>query len=176
MPVRPASPLYSPLFSCKEIVYTLYMPTFLTGPSFLGSRADFLIDLIFLTVILIIPLLSLSLRYAKKRFYKAHKTIQTTLTVVLTIALILFEQDLASKGGLSEMMKGSRFEGSAFIKYFLYLHLTFAVSTAILWWSLLTVSFIRFPKYHRKVGLIGMVDMFFTAVTGIFLYIFCFVL
>ena len=83
------------------------------------------------------------------------------------------------------MVKGSRFEGTAFLNFSIYFHTFLAITTALIWIWLVIASWLKFPnpprparfsKTHKRWGKIDMVDMILTGVTGLQLYIFGFYL
>jgi len=149
-------------------------------PSFLGSRASSLVDLIILSLIVIVPVMAYSYNFTKKGKYSNHKFLQVGLTAILTITIILFEIDMSEHGGIFEMSKGGMFENTLLLYVSIYVHLFFSVSTSFIWPVLILVSLIKFPnpprpaafsKIHKFWGKIGMLFMLLTAVTGVELYL-----
>ena len=59
--------------------------------SFLGSRADALMDLVILSLIFIITIVVYSWNTVRKEEFKKHKNIQIVLFVALVIVVSLFE-------------------------------------------------------------------------------------
>lgn len=152
---------------------------------FLGTRADILIDLIIVSIVLIVPTLAYSFVKARRREYAVHRRIQLTLASVLAVAILLFEIDLRMSGGIVELTRESRYAGTDFLNGSIYFHLIFSVSSAILWTWLTFASLKRFPsppaparfsRTHRFWGRVAMIDMTLTGVTGIELYVIGFVL
>ncbi|MDH5655893.1 MAG: hypothetical protein OEZ34_08295 [Spirochaetia bacterium] len=148
-------------------------------PSFLGSRASSLVDLIILSLAVIVPVMFYSYLSAKKRKYSVHKSFQVGLTAVLTVTILLFEIDMSKHGGIFEMSRGGMFENTLLLNLSIYVHLFFSVSTSIIWLVLIVISLIRFPsppvpsafsKTHRFWGKAGMIFMLMTAVTGVELF------
>jgi len=154
------------------------------GP--LGTRADWLMDLVIISLVVIIPVILLSWSKARHREYKTHKNIQVWLTGILTVVVLLFELDLRLAGGMEVLTEGSRYFGTTFLNVSTYIHLFFSVSTAIIWLVLIAFSLRRFSKFaqtkewfgkqHKFWGKIGMIWMIMTGLTGLELYIIGFVL
>lgn len=153
-------------------------------PGFLGSRADLLFDLIMVSILGIAPTLVISWRLARQGAYTAHKRVQIVLTLVLTGVLVLFELNLKSKGGFYALTRDSRFADTWVLPTCLFVHLLFAVSTAVIWISLLSVSIVRFStpplpndfsRAHRFWGRLAIIDLLLTAVTAVGLYVIGFI-
>ncbi len=154
-------------------------------PSFLGARSDALMDIVILSLVLIVPVILYAWRAARTRHYQRHRNIQVSTFIVLLVVVSLFEYDLRLQGGIFEMVKGSRFEGTTFLNISIYFHTFLAISTSIIWIWLVIASWVKFPKpprpdrfskMHKRWGKIGMVDMILTGLTGLQLYIFGFYL
>ena len=149
-------------------------------PSFLGSRASSLVDLIILSLIVIVPLMVYSYNFTKKGQYSNHKYIQIGLAAILTFTIILFEIDMSEHGGIVEMSRGGIFENTMLLYASIYIHLFFSVSTSIIWPALILISLLKFPnpprparfsKFHKFWGKTGMLFMLLTAITGVELYL-----
>jgi uncharacterized membrane protein YozB (DUF420 family) len=147
---------------------------------FLGTRADILMDLVIVSLVVIVPLLAWSWSRARDADFGAHRKIQIGLFSVLVVAVILFEADIKMSGGIFELTKGSRYDGTAFLKASVYVHTALSILTSLIWVSLIVFSLIafgnppkagRFGTVHRMVGRIGMVGMILTSITGVQLYI-----
>ncbi len=154
-------------------------------PGFLGSRADVLVDIVTLSLVVIMPLLVYSYRLARAGEWIKHRNLMITLAAVLTVVVGIFEYDLQVSGGAFELAKESRFAGTLFLAGSIYFHLLVAVMTALLWYVLIFLSWRKFSrppepgafsKTHKLLGKIGMIGMFLTGITGVELYIVSFVL
>lgn len=151
------------------------------GKGFLGTRADWLMDLVIVSLVVIVPVILYSWGIARKRNYLGHKRIQVWLTAILTVVVLLFEVDIRLAGGMAALFKGSRFANTALLDGTTYVHLFFSVTTSIIWIALIILSLRRFdhpPRpnkafsaTHKFWGKIGMVWMIMTGVTGLGLYI-----
>lgn len=153
--------------------------------SFLGARADALMDIVILSLAIIIPIILYSYRKVKNGEYATHKRIQLWLGIALLIVVIIFEMDMRQHGGIFEMVKGSRFEGTLFLNASIYFHTFLSITTSIIWLILILVSMRKFDKdpvpnsfskRHKFWGKIGMIDMILTGITGVQLYICGFIL
>jgi len=148
--------------------------------SFLGARADALMDLVILSLAIIVPVIIYSYQTVKKGNYAKHKKIQLTLFAVLVVVVGLFEYDMGTHGGIFEMVKGSRYEGTTFLNASIYTHTLFAITTSLIWLVLIIFSLFKFSKdpkpnqfskAHKFWGRIGMIDMLLTGITAVQLYI-----
>jgi putative membrane protein len=149
------------------------------GNSFLTARGDLLMDGIVLSLVAIVPTLIYSWKLARDKKYLRHKNTQIVVFVVLLVAVLLFEYDLKSQGGIWEMTKESRFAGSAFLANTVYIHLFFSFSTAFFWVILVPLSLYWYRKelrpnkhsrVHKVLGKLTMVLTLGTGITGTFLY------
>lgn len=151
----------------------------------LGTRADLMMDIVIISLVVIVPAILVSIRNVKRSDFASHKKIQTSLLILLTIAVTLFEIDSQSAGGIFVLSKGSGLYQTAILNFSIYIHLFFSISTAFIWIFLVIFSLKYFPsppipnhfsKIHKFWGKLGMIDMIFTAITGIELYIMIFVM
>ena len=152
---------------------------------FLGTRADILMDLVVCSLLIILPLLVISWRWARGENYAAHRKLMLRLAITLAIVVTLFEIDIRMAGGFYELARGSSYENSPFLSISLWVHLPIAIITSIIWLSLIILSLKRFGNpptpgdfsaKHRFFGRIGMVMMALTGITGVELYALLFVL
>lgn len=151
---------------------------------FLGTRADLFMDVMIVIVAAVPALLALTGALARRGAWRAHKALQTLLTIVFGVVLMSFEVYIRLKGGLDGISAGSSLHQSSFLYGYLAVHLSFAVSSALLWAWLFWLSSRRFPSppvpgdfsaTHRRWGRITLLDMGLTALTGLGLYGLCFV-
>ena len=94
------------------------------GQGFLGTRADWLMDLVILSLVVIIPIITFSWYRVRQRGYLVHKRIQVWLTVILTVVVLLFELDLRISGGLEVLTQSSRFYDTVLMALSIYIHLS----------------------------------------------------
>jgi uncharacterized membrane protein YozB (DUF420 family) len=150
------------------------------GQGFLGTRADWLMDLVIVSLVVIVPALLYSWAKAREGEYGRHKRWQLWLTGILTVAILAFEADLRMIGGMEGLTQGSRYFGTPLLDVSTYVHLFFAVSTAVIWIALIVASLRRFDspplpgafsRTHKRWGKIGMIWMIMTGLTGLELYI-----
>jgi hypothetical protein len=111
--------------------------------------------------------------------------VQVILTIILTIAVSLFEIDLHLLGGMAALTQGSRFENTIHLNNVTLIHTLLAIATAIIWLVLVPISLRKFPKppvpnnfsrNHVRWGKIGMWGMILTGLTAIPLYVLGFAL
>jgi hypothetical protein len=128
---------------------------------FLGTRASIMLDVVFLAMFAIVPLLGWSIFEVKiRRRYTLHKRVQLVLAGILLVAVFLFELDMRFISGWRDRASPSPYSGpmsqppavlDAFFRqtlgwdhvpglvfHALAVHLVFAVSTALVWgWVIL---------------------------------------
>ena len=157
---------------------------------FLGTSASIMLDVVLCSLLLVIPLLAFSIYLVRwRKNYVWHKRVQVTLGLVLLVVVSLFEIDMRLQGGFWEMAKDSPYvaedgDGWKFIfPGLLYVHLTFSISTVVLWAATLILALWQFPNpphpsafspTHRAMAWIAVCDMVATAVTGVMVYYFGF--
>lgn len=147
---------------------------------FLGTRADVLMDVVIVSLVLILPVLAVSWRLALTRRWATHRTVQVALGSGLGVVVLLFETDLRMSGGIFELTRQSRYAGTALLNTSIWGHTVLAIGTAVLWgWMLVAAlrGFGREPRpgpysaRHRLLGRIGMLAMALTGITGVELYV-----
>jgi hypothetical protein len=134
---------------------------------FLGTRASIMLDLVFVAMFAVVPVLAWSVLQARRGRYSLHKRVQLALTAVLGLAIVLFEVDMRFVSGWRERAEPSPFYGDVetaspmwstlclklagmervpgWVFRALAIHLAFAVSTAAVWTWTVVRAFQRFP-------------------------------
>lgn len=112
---------------------------------FLGTRADFYMDMSIVLFASLPFLILVALRLARRRKFVSHRNMQVaTLTLVL-IALGFFELDIRLSGGASALLAHSSIPMS-FTRRFLDVHIMIASVTALAWIGLVVTSWARFTR------------------------------
>ena len=150
---------------------------------FLGTRASLMLDVVFLAMFAIVPLLSLSLYCVKRRLrYGLHKRLQLGMAAILLIAVSLFELDMRLFTDWRARAAGSPYyaaDGWSLVWASLTVHLGFAVPTLVLWIAVIALAWRRFPipprpashsETHRVLGWLAAIGMTMTAATGWLFY------
>ena len=152
---------------------------------FLGTRADFLMDVVILALIAVVPIVLYNWRLAREGRYDRHKFLQVGLALLLGIVVGLFEYNLRLQGGIFAATRASSFAGTVTLDFWIYFHTFFAITTIFIWLGLILLSLRRFPNpprpgyfsgTHKRWGRIGMIWMLTTGVTAIPVYIYGFAL
>ncbi|MEE2637815.1 MAG: hypothetical protein VYE68_11355 [Acidobacteriota bacterium] len=138
-----------------------------------------MIDAVTASFLVTLPELFWSRRRARRGDYAGHKRVQLSLAIVLVVTVIAFEVDLRMRAGIIEMVAMSPFAGTHLLNVTIWVHLFVAITTSVIWLGLigaLVVRFAnpppnRFSRVHRGWGIIRMVDMLATGVTGVMLYV-----
>lgn len=154
-----------------------------------GSRGSIMLDIVFLAMFLVMPVMAVSLYLVKyKKKFALHKTIQIVLGVVLLIAVVLFEVDMRFWSGWQERAADSpHFEADTWctVWYALCIHLFFAIPTALLWIYVIVSAVRKYPNpptpneyspKHIFWARLAAIEMFMTALTGWIFYTLAFML
>lgn len=155
---------------------------------FLGTRASLMLDLVFLAMFLVLPLLGTSIYLVRvHRRFEWHKRLQLMLAGVLLVTVALFEVDMRLHGW-QERAKPSPYYGSesepGAIFTVLYVHLFFAVTTTVLWTVVIVRALRQFPsplgpgphsRSHVVWARLAALDMVATSLTGWVFYWLAFV-
>ena len=150
---------------------------------FLGTRADVLLDVVLLAMLATPFVLIMSIRLARRGAYLQHRAIQTGLLGVLLTAVVLFEIDVRTSGGSGVFLAGSRYAGTALIRWLLGVHIAVAVLSFALWTWVVGRAWrdrveptpAHFGSAHRRTGYLIFAGVTFTSVSGAALYWLAFV-
>lgn len=146
---------------------------------FLGTRGDILMDLVVLSFLVILPVLMISWRAARRGNYAQHRAIQISLVLVLAVAVGLFEVDLKLSGGIFELTRESSYAGTTLLNGLIYGHTLVAIGSTLVWVPLVIVSLRKFANppvsnafgpTHRKWGRLGMLLMMASGLSAVPLY------
>ncbi len=155
---------------------------------FLGTRASFMLDFVFLAMFLVLPVMAFSIWLVKRGHYLWHKRVQVVLGLVLLVAVTAFEVDVrwSEYKGIpwSQRAFPAPEAARAIVYQVLYVHLFFAVSTSLLWVYVIVQALRKFdsiptpnaysPK-HKFLAWLAAADMTLTACTGWVFYYLAFV-
>lgn len=151
---------------------------------FLGTRASIMLDVVFVAMFAVLPILAWSIWLVKaRRAYALHKRVQLLLATVLLIAVTLFEVDLRMLTYWRERAEASPYY-TTLVFPSLYIHLLFAVPTALIWTFVVVQALRKIPSpptpspyspRHKLWGWIAVIEMAGTAVTGWIFYYLAFV-
>jgi len=158
---------------------------------FLGTRGSIMLDIVFLAMFAVVPVLLFSIYAVKYRQrYELHRKIQLTLGLVLLLAVTAFEVDMqlmtdweARAAPSPHFDPASKWTCAVGIS--MLVHLCFAVPTAVLWIYVIVQGLRKFPKptvpnqysrTHIRWAKPAALGMFGTAVTGWIFYVLAFVL
>jgi putative membrane protein len=154
---------------------------------FLGTRADFLMDIV-VVVFAVLPFLELwAISLVRKGEHDRHRRFQVGALVLILVAVVLFEVDIRLSGGTVAFMKDSPLQGTTFLRVFLITHVLIAITTFTAWavhdvksWRRQRADVPSLPgdwsAKHRRVGKRIYVGIVLTSITGIALYVMGFVL
>jgi putative membrane protein len=157
---------------------------------FLGTRASLMLDVVFLAMFLVVPVLLFSVYQVKYlRRYQLHKQLQIVLGSVLLIAVTAFEVDMRFFTDWKALATPSPYFDIAKpwtcpVGFSLIVHLSFAIPTLLLWIVVIVQALRHFPSppmpgahsaWHRRWGMVSTVGMVLTAVTGWIFYWMAFV-
>ena len=152
---------------------------------FLGTRASFMLDVLFLAMFAVVMVLGWSVFQVKyRRRYQLHKWTQVALGAVLLVVVVLFEVDIRLHGWQSRGAREGALVPDAVVWYSLYTHLFFAITTVVLWPVTIFLAPRNFPnpplpgphsRLHVPLARLAALDMVLTAVTGWVFYWLAFV-
>jgi hypothetical protein len=150
---------------------------------FLGTRASLMLDVVFLAMFAVVPLLIWSIWLVRyRRNYRLHKRVQVILGSVLLVAVTLFEIDLRFFTDWRQRAEPSPYYAN-WVFPALYIHLFFAVPTALLWVTVIVRALRRFanppqPGPHSRQHIfwawLAAIEMCLTALTGWIFYLLAF--
>jgi uncharacterized membrane protein YozB (DUF420 family) len=138
-----------------------------------GSRASFTLDLVATSLVVVVPALTLALRYAKRRDYAAHKRVQLAISLALLAVLTLFEIEMRLYGWEERAAASAYYD--TYLWPVLRLHLTVAVTTTALWTITIFLALRRFARpprpgahsrLHKALGWGAALGIYLTTVTG----------
>jgi putative membrane protein len=151
---------------------------------FLGSRASIMLDVVFLAMFLVLPLVGIGIGLARfRRQYTWHKRMQLTLATVLLLTVAAFEIDMQWISGWRHRAQPSPFWPVG-VKSSLYIHLVFSISTFFLWLYVVYGALRNIPKppqpspysgRHVFWARIAAADLVLTSITGWIFYWLAFV-
>ncbi len=154
-----------------------------------GSRGSLMLDVVFVAMFLVVPLLIASVYLVKyRRQYGLHKKLQLAMAAILLVAVLLFELDIRINGWEERAAPSPYFDSahkwSCPAGIALVVHLCFAVPTLLLW-SIVVVQALRkfsrpplpgpHSQWHARWATLGAIGMVLTAVTGWLFYWLAFV-
>jgi hypothetical protein len=152
---------------------------------FLGTRAPLVLDVLCLAMLIVLLTLAWSVFQVRyRRRYSLHKWTQIALAAVLLGVVILFEIDIRMHGWESRAARNAAGLPPADVWYALYVHLVFAVSTAVLWPVTIFLALRNFsnppaPGLHSRIHVplarVAALNMVLTAITGWVFYWLAFV-
>jgi hypothetical protein len=133
----------------------------------------------------VLPVLAWSVWLVRSRHkYLLHKRVQLALGLVLLLAVAAFEIDMQINGWEHRATATPGAPVPPHVYWALYVHLVFAVTTALLWPWVIVQALRKFPnpplpgahsRQHVPLAWAATVDMCLTAVTGWIFYYLAFV-
>jgi hypothetical protein len=148
-----------------------------------GSRASLMLDVVFLAMFAVIPIMAWAIWLVRRRRnYALHKRVQLALGAVLLLAITAFEVDM-NVNGWRHRAEPSPFYGTGeapnWVMRALYVHLFFAIPTALLWIWVIAQALRKIPsppgpsqysRTHIFWAWLAAWELVGTAVTGWFFY------
>ncbi|MEX2188342.1 MAG: DUF420 domain-containing protein [Pirellulales bacterium] len=154
-----------------------------------GSRATIMLDVVFVAMFAVVPAMGWGIWLVRsRRNYALHKKVQLTLGIVLLLAVAAFEIDMQFISGWRERAEPSPHYGDGTAAHWvvrsLYIHLFFAIPTALLWVFTIVQALRKIPnpprpcaysRQHMFWARLAAIEMVMTAVTGWIFYLLAFV-
>ena len=149
---------------------------------FLGTRADFYMDISIILFTSLPFFILIALRLARRQKFTSHRNMQVATLILVLIALGFFELDIRLTGGINAFLAHSSIPMS-FSRRFLDFHIVIAAVTALAWIGLVVTSWPRFSKSlpgrftprHVWWGKATLVCICLTSGTGAAVYVMTFV-
>src|SRR5688500_6385782 len=153
------------------------------------GRGSLMLDVVFLAMFVVTPILAISLWLVKRRRdYALHKRLQLAMASVLLVAVLLFEIDIRVNGWEHRAEPSPYFDSAHKFTcpagIALVVHLSFAVPTLLLWIYVVVQALRKFSRppipgphshSHARTGWLAAIGMFLTAATGWLFYWLAFV-
>jgi putative membrane protein len=189
-PSRDGAILYTAGMDVLELPRVIVLADDFRGiHGFLGTRGSLMLDIVFLAMFVVVPLLAASIYLVKARGrYQLHKRLQLIMAGVLLAAVLLFEIDMRVTGWEQRAEPSPYFDAankwSCPAGVSLLVHLSFAVPTLLLWIYVVTQALRKFSRppapgphsaAHVRTGWLAAGGMALTAVTGWIFYWLAFV-
>jgi len=157
---------------------------------FLGTRGSLMLDVVFLAMFAVLPLMGIGIQLAKRKQYALHKRLQLVVAAVLLVAVALFEIDMQFLTDWESRAEGSPYFDPAHkwtcpVGIALIVHLCFAVPTFVLWIVVIVQALRHFPsppapgphsRAHTRLSKPAAVGLLMTAITGWIFYVMAFVI
>jgi len=152
---------------------------------FLGTRASLMLDVVFVAMFVVIAVMGWSIYQVRVRHrFALHKWTQLWLAGILLVAVTAFEIDMRMYGW--EARAAGELDGSAdpVVWQALYIHLVFAITSALLWPVVIYRALRQFPvppapgqhsRSHIFWARLAAIDMVLTSITGWVFYVMAFV-
>jgi putative membrane protein len=150
---------------------------------FLGFRGSLMLDVVFLAMFLVLPVMFYAIALAKQQKFSAHKQLQVILGAVLFVAIVAFELDLQINGWRHRAEPSPYYVHGEWcgVWYSIIIHLLFAIPTFFLWIWVIVRALLKFPsppvpglhsQSHKFWGWLAALGMTGTTITGwIFYYV-----
>jgi hypothetical protein len=150
---------------------------------FLGTRGSLMLDVVFLAMFAVLPVLAVSIALVKRGRFELHKRLQLILGGILLVAVVAFELDMRIHGWEQRAMASPYFDPQAKwscpVGIVLLIHLFFAIPTAVLWTYVIVMALRKFASpplpnaysaLHKRLGWLAAFEMTGTTVTGWIFY------
>ena len=174
--------------SCVVMILAQSGGSFAGVDGFLGTRGSLMLDVVFLAMLFIVPVMLWSVFLVRnQQRYGLHRKVQLATGFLLLVAVVAFEIDVRFLTDWEQRAEPSPYyvAGSWNVVWTaLTVHLVFAVPTPVLWGVVMYRAWKRFPKppcpathsaSHRCWGYAAVLGMLLTAVTGWVFYYLAFV-
>ena len=148
---------------------------------FLPTRGSMMLDLVTVVMFLVVIVMGFSIHQVRRKRYSRHKKIQLATATALLVSLVAFELDMRFVTDWRTLAEASPYYESGVVNWCLWVHLTFAIPTPLVWivviWKALKTFRDGFEqgranRIHRWSGRFAALMMLMTAVTGwVFYYV-----
>jgi putative membrane protein len=148
-----------------------------------GSRGSLMLDLVAVAMIAILPVVVIGVQMARRqKQFARHRSIMLTMSLILGVAVILFEVEMRMVGWRHLAEPSPYFD--TYVPPALAIHLVCSVSTVItiiatIWNALRHFPTLPTPNHHsplhKILGKISAIGLFLTSITGWIFYYLAFI-
>ena len=152
-------------------------------PGFLGTRAQFFMDIVTLIVAVLPILVFSSILLARKKMYKLHALSQNIIYLFSVIVVGYFEYGVRVAGGFNFFVTESGVSYT-YASVVMIMHIAIAVVTFLIWTYTVIKANYQFKKKeipglksnaHKSLALKTFLGIIFTSFSGIWVYVLLFV-
>lgn len=148
---------------------------------FLGTRGDFLSDLLVIALVFILPALAAAIQFAVQRRLVLHKRMMLSIFAVLVLYVVIYEANLVFLGGINYLRSNIRIPEGPYFTLVAF-HIAASAISLILGGIVmrkggeaLSSGQVFFTSYHRRLAWLEVAILGISVVTGLIIYYLTFI-